>query len=635
MRRITTNCLPGSVKKSNLKFTSFITAVCCFGLLFISTSVIGQITDPFVQCTNGCTANDIQIKRAYLVEPTSPFNELSSSFQCQGNASVKLALDLTTKTPRVGVYVFARIVNHTTHATVYATVGECFSTPLATGGTTKVVFNQAISWPCGTQIDLIDVFIGWGTGNTDFCAGSSDPRCPATPSKCYSLPPGEYITIQIPTATNTSIALCETTLGGGTASFDLTSKNSTVTGGASGVSVNWWGTYSGGVLSNFISTPAAYVSGSKTVYAKVKNNADTTAYSVASVALTVNPRPTAVAAGDLLTCTHTTANLTGTGSTASGVTYTWTGPGTITNSSSINATTATGGLYTLLVTNSTTGCTATATASVSINTTVPTAAAAGDLITCSHTTASLTGTGSTASGVTYLWSGSGAITNSSSINATTVTGGLYTLKVTNTTSGCTATATASVSSNTTAPTFTVCLVQPTLCSNTAGSVTVNAANGSSFMYKLNSGTPQSSNVFSGLGGGSVSSITVISGNGCSTTVNCADLVIGTCVAGSITQKETPVNGAMTTTVSGATVKAYPNPFSDRVKFVVNAPTAGNGALEIYNVMGQKVKTVYQGRINAGNQTFQLTIPKKQQETLIYMLRVDGKKVTGKLLQLNN
>jgi len=72
-----------------------------------------------------------------------------------------------------------------------------------------------------------------------------------------------------------------------------------------------------------------------------------------------------------------------------------------------------------------------------------------------------------------------------------------------------------------------------------------------------------------------------------------------------------------------------------MKFVINSPAAGNGSLEIYNVMGQKVKTVYQGRINAGNQSFELTIPKKQQQTLIYMLRVDGKKVTGKLLQLNN
>jgi hypothetical protein len=84
-----------------------------------------------------------------------------------------------------------------------------------------------------------------------------------------------------------------------------------------------------------------------------------------------------------------------------------------------------------------------------------------------------------------------------------------------------------------------------------------------------------------------------------------------------------------------TVKAYPNPFNDHVKFVINSPSAGNGSLDIYNVMGQKVKSVYQGRVLAGNNSFEVTIPKKDQQTLIYMFRVGDKKVTGKLLQLNN
>ena len=51
------------------------------------------------------------------------------------------------------------------------------------------------------------------------------------------------------------------------------------------------------------------------------------------------------------------------------------------------------------------------------------------------------------------------------------------------------------------------------------------------------------------------------------------------------------------------VKAYPNPFNDKVRFVVNSPDAGNGSLEIYNMLGQRVQTVYQGHINAGNQKF--------------------------------
>jgi hypothetical protein len=133
-----------------------------------------------------------------------------------------------------------------------------------------------------------------------------------------------------------------------------------------------------------------------------------------------------------------------------------------------------------------------------------------------------------------------------------------------------------------APTFTVCLVQPTLCAN-SGSVTINASGGSGFTYKLNSGSAQASNVFSNLGSGSVTSITVINNAGCSTTVNCASLVESCPSPGraAITQVSSE------STFSQTTVKAYPNPFSDRIKFMVTSTVAGNGNLEIYNMMGQK------------------------------------------------
>ena len=126
-------------------------------------------------------------------------------------------------------------------------------------------------------------------------------------------------------------------------------------------------------------------------------------------------------------------------------------------------------------------------------------------------------------------------------------------------------------------------------------------------------------VFTGLTVGKGYRVTLTIGNCSSNAESCGDF---TGVTGAITQKEIVTNEPV---ITPPTVKAFPNPFNDRVKFVINSPNAGNGALEIYNVMGQKVKTVYQGHINAGDQSFELTIPKKQQQTLIYMLRVDGKK----------
>jgi hypothetical protein len=83
-----------------------------------------------------------------------------------------------------------------------------------------------------------------------------------------------------------------------------------------------------------------------------------------------------------------------------------------------------------------------------------------------------------------------------------------------------------------------------------------------------------------------------------------------------------------------TVKAYPNPFSDRIKFVVNSSVGGNGVLDVYNMTGQKVKTVHQGYIAAGTQTFELSLPTQQVANLVYVLRIGDKKMTGKLLQIN-
>jgi hypothetical protein len=50
--------------------------------------------------------------------------------------------------------------------------------------------------------------------------------------------------------------------------------------------------------------------------------------------------------------------------------------------------------------------------------------------------------------------------------------------------------------------------------------------------------------------------------------------------------------------------------------------------------GQKIKTIYQGQVNKGDQVFELSLPVKQHTRLIYVFSIDGKQVTGKLLQLD-
>ncbi len=166
-----------------------IITLCLFGLGLLFSSAAKAQSSP-ADCKVGCTSNDVQIKAAYLSDASG--NKLSTSFVCPptGNAAVYLTLELTTKTPRIGVVIFANIKNFTggTPGSVIATPSQCFGVPL-NQPTNKVTFQNSFNWPCGTPIVMTDVFLGWGTGNTNFCTGSGF-QCPATSSKCYSLPAG-------------------------------------------------------------------------------------------------------------------------------------------------------------------------------------------------------------------------------------------------------------------------------------------------------------------------------------------------------------------------------------------------------------------------------------------------------------
>jgi len=80
-----------------------------------------------------------------------------------------------------------------------------------------------------------------------------------------------------------------------------------------------------------------------------------------------------------------------------------------------------------------------------------------------------------------------------------------------------------------------------------------------------------------------------------------------------------------------TVTAYPNPFSDNISFEIEAKQPGKAILEVYSMAGQKLKTVYNGNINAGKQRFSMTVPVQQRSMLFYVFRMGDQKISGKLL----
>jgi hypothetical protein len=57
-------------------------------------------------------------------------------------------------------------------------------------------------------------------------------------------------------------------------------------------------------------------------------------------------------------------------------------------------------------------------------------------------------------------------------------------------------------------------------------------------------------------------------------------------------------------------------------------------MAVFPIVGQKLRTVYQGYILAGKQNFTLSLPTRQRSNLVYILRMGNKQITGKLLQLN-
>lgn len=184
----------------------------------------------------------------------------------------------------------------------------------------------------------------------------------------------------------------------------------------------------------------------------------------------------------------------------------------------------------------------------------------------------------------------------------------------------------------------VCIKQVSLCSTDKGAVSFESL-GAGYEYSIKDGAEgswSSCNVFLNLGIGEVTGLRVRNSAGCvSPAANCNTICTTTleaCPSQTLRTAQRQEGGVAEEQQLKLT--AYPNPFNDKISFILNSPLTGAGSLEVYNALGQKVKTVFQGTITKGTQNFELRMPVKQQANLIYVLRVGDKQLTGKILQLN-
>jgi hypothetical protein len=385
-----------------------------------------------------------------------------------------------------------------------------------------------------------------------------------------------------------------------------------------------------------------------------------------SFTITVNPTPTVSDPSDQVKCKGANSNavtFSGTGATS----FTWvndntsiglgaSGTGNIAAFQTTNGTNApiTG---TITVTPHFAGggqtCDGTPQSfTITVNPT-PTVNDPADQTVCSGSSTTAVSFSGAVSGTTFNWtnnntsiglaaSGTGDIPAFNGINNGS-TPAVATITVTPSANGCTGTPqsfTITVSNVPAAPT--ICIVQPSLCGPAKGSIKVVSPLVAGYQYsKDNGATWQDCNVFLNVDAGTnpvVKYKTSATATGCvSNSATCSNATICAeqpvaCTGGNFSRLA-PKTEVVTET-STLKVTAYPNPFNEKINFVVTSPVSGKGSLDVYNSLGQKIRTVYQGNINKGSQNFELRLSQRQVSNLIYVLRVDGQQVSGKILQVN-
>ncbi|MEZ4957487.1 MAG: gliding motility-associated C-terminal domain-containing protein [Saprospiraceae bacterium] len=263
---------------------------------------------------------------------------------------------------------------------------------------------------------------------------------------------------------------------------------------SSGADISYqWTTASGNIVSGG-NTAIATVD-AEGIYTLTVNFNNGSANCSADASIEVLPDPNFVIANATvpinIDCNNPTVTINGSGSSEGPtISYEWTPlAGIISGETTLFPEVATSGTYTLTVTNSISGCTATAEATVLEDTTLPMAVASspGNLA-CQTNTLTLSGLGSsTGAGFSYLWttSGNGQIVSGETTlnNCVVAAVGIYQLAVTNQTNGCVNFAQVEVMGDVNLPTAQAAALDSLDCENATVQISGNGSStGSNISY---------------------------------------------------------------------------------------------------------------------------------------------------------
>ena len=429
---------------------------------------------------NGCTAGASAVITSNTTPPTAAVTPTSGTLTC-----TTTSIGLTASGG--GTYLWNAQGGNSTSPTISAT----------TAGTFSVTVTGVNGCTAGASAVI--------TSNT------TPPSAAVTPTS------GTL------TCTTTSIGL--TASGGGTYLWNAQGGNST----SPSISATTAGTYS------------VTVTGA---------NGCTAGASAVITSNTTPPTATVTPTSGTLTCTTTSIGLTASG----GGTYLWNAQGGNSTSPTISATTA--GTYSVTVTGAN-GCTAGASAVITSNTTPPSAAVTptSGILTCTTTSIGLTASG----GGTYLWNAQGGNSTSPTISATTA--GTYSVTVTGA-NGCTAGASAVITSNTTPPSAAVTPTSGTLTCTTT-SIGLTASGGGTYLWNAQGGNSTSPTISATTAG--TYSVTVTGANGC--TAGASAVITSNTTAPNATI--TASNGLALSCAVSSTVLSVPTPGGTTQSWTLN------------------------------------------------------------------
>lgn len=165
-----------------------------------------------------------------------------------------------------------------------------------------------------------------------------------------------------------------------------------------------------------------------------------------------------------LNCLTTTVNVSATTS-ATPVSYTWSGAGILAGSGTGTIIVNQGGTYDYTVTNTDNNCSTTGSVTIAQDATVPSVVSSSTgSLNCLTTTVNVSAT-TTSTPVSYLWSGSGITAGSGTGTITVNQGGTYDYTVTNTDNGCVSSGSVAIIQDVNTPTVTVSGTQTITCAS--------------------------------------------------------------------------------------------------------------------------------------------------------------------------